>query len=170
MIVFDYQPSPRVRRILQVFARISCPSQLVELNLEGELHERVVFFLRTMPPVMRTALVIGLHVFDQSAALHPSHGGKKFCELSPEQAEHWFALWWNSSVELMKEFAHKTAAVVNMNYYELPVVRHRIDYRPEDWITKVTQRRLARYGEEIRQKEAALFHPDPLPRARKEAP
>lgn len=51
-----------------------------------------------------------------------------------------------------------------MCYYELPEVKEQLGYRPDPYIAKVSKRRLASYGAQIRAGEAAALAPDPAGR------
>ncbi len=162
MIVTDFRLSPRDRAVLAALAPITCSPEITEQNLVEATVDGVEDFLRSVPPLIPRALGIGIALFEWSASLHPAHGGKVFSQLSPEQASQWFDLWWHSPVSLMREFARRSKGLLAAVYYEHEEIRAGLEYHPDRWISKVAKRRLDRFSEEIRQKEARVTSPDPL--------
>ncbi len=157
-----YRHSLRTRQILWVLAPIVCPPEIVERDLLEPTIDHMENFMRSLPGPIQGATLLGLNAFEVTAALHPAHGGRTFTQLDRAAAERWFELWWHSPLALMREFAKKTKGLVVMSYYELPQVAASMAYHPDRWIAAVAARRLERYGEEIRRKEAQVRQSDPL--------
>jgi hypothetical protein len=66
--------------------------------------------------------------------------------------------------------ARRLKGLIVMCYYELPEVKGEIGYHPDPYIAAVSQRRLARYGAQIRAGEAAVLAGDPGGPDQTEAP
>lgn len=157
-----YRHSPRTRRILWVLAPIACPPEIIARDLLEPTIDALEDFMGKMPPGIQVATVVGLEVFEATAALYPPNMGRPFSALDGDRARQWFEIWWHSPVSLMREFAKKTKGLLAFCYYEHPAVRAELVYHPDRWIKHVAQRRVERYGEEIRKKEAEVTAPDPL--------
>ena len=160
-----YRHSPRTRRILWVLAPIACPPEIIERDLMEPTIDKMESFMQGLPEGIQKATVFGLNAFEVTASLHPAFGGRSFSQLNGEQASAWFELWWHSPVALMREFAKKTKGLLVFAYYEQPEINKALAYHPDRWIKLVAQRRLERYGEEIRRKEAEVSQDDPMTEA-----
>lgn len=165
MIETDYRHSARTRAALRSLVPVVCPPEVETMNLVEKTVDEMEVFMRGLPAPLAVGIAFGVGAFEWSAALHPSHGGRPFSALNPEEAKAWFELWWHGPVGLMGEFARRIKALLAMVYYEHDEVRAGLEFHPDRWIGQVARRRLEKYGEEIRNKESQVFSEDPLMKA-----
>lgn len=153
------------RATLAQVARVVCPRHTDELEpdsigAEHALIDEAEASLRALSPVVRAAIAAALSGYDRAAALRY---GKPAHRLDNDRGRDYYEAWLRGPAPT-REVALRIKQFVCMAYYELPVVRAAIDYRPEDWIAEVTDARQARYSEAIRAQDAAVLAEDPLPR------
>lgn len=159
----NYYHSARTRVIFSQLVRVTCPSEAETMGLVDEVVDRLELALQACPAHIRTAQLVGLNTFEELARLDPRNLGRSFSELDKERASRWYSSWWHSDVVLFKTFAQLIKTLIAAEYYEHPRVRSQLEYHPDQWIAKVAKRRLDRYADEIREKEAAVTVADPLP-------
>jgi hypothetical protein len=158
----DFSMSDADRAVLRALAPIACSPRVRELGLIEDVVQGVEDFVGATPPLIGGALRLGIAVFEWSAALHPAHPGRRFTQLDPAQQEAWFARWWHAELAPLREFARRSKGLLAAVYYELDPVRAEIEYHPERWIAQVARRRIDRYGDQIRAREARAAAPGPL--------
>ncbi len=158
-----YRHSPRVRRLLVSLAPVVCPEGATRLGLVDWLVDHTELTVGSFPPLVRRALVAGLTAYDLSAAAWPGARGRTAGKLDPEQAEAWFAAWWQSALLPRRQLTRAVKQLFGMAYYEAPAVQAELGYAPQAWIDTVARRRLAVHREAIDRHDASLIAPDPLP-------
>ncbi len=112
--------------------------------------------LAAMRPFARHTVSVALIVFDRMARLFPAARGRRFVRLEHQAAERYVRTLMARSAGL-GGVTRRLKGVIVMCYYELPEVKEEIGYRPDPYISAVSQRRLARYGAQIRMGEAAVL-------------
>jgi len=112
-----------------------------------------------MRPFARHTVSVALIVFDRMARLFPVARGRRFVRLEHQAAERYVRTLMARSAGL-GGVTRRLKGVIVMCYYELPEVKEEIGYRPDPYISAVSQRRLARYGAQIRMGEAAVLAGD----------
>jgi hypothetical protein len=151
-----WQLSRAVREITARFAEIVCPP---EVRAEGRA-DRVVgefeLLLGSVQPAARHALSAAFLVFDRAARLYPRVGGRRFVRLGDQAADRYVRALLTRSGRL-GGVVRRLKGLIVMCYYELPEVKSEIGYHPDPYIAAVSQRRLARYGAQIRAGEAAVL-------------
>lgn len=158
----DFKLSPSTRKILEALAPIACPPEILAEGAVDATIDAMEEFLRHTPPSIGQAAMAGLRLFEGSARLHPGHRGRPFSLLEPQLQARWFESWWHSRLAPLRMFAKNIKGLLVIQYYELPHVVEALDWHPDRWIQQVAEERMARYGEEIRKKEAAVLVPSPL--------
>ena len=145
-------------RILRRLVALACPPatdrpdptdgpDLTDRTLaEFELH------LAHLPGVARRVMGPALLVFDQAARVR--HGGRRFVRLDDARADAYLARVLYGRTGPVATVVRLVKGLVVMAHYELPEVKRRLGYAPEEYVEQVKARRLARYGEEIRAAEA----------------
>ena len=149
------------RRIVARFAQVACPPGPADSDLTGELLAEFESLLAVVPPVVRRSVEAALVIFDQGARLYPRARGRRFARLADADAEAYFRAVLASRRGGLATALQRVKSLVVMSYYQLPVVKDQLGYRPDGYIAAVSQRRLASYGAEIRAGEAAVLAPDP---------
>jgi hypothetical protein len=150
------------RRTLFAMSHVACPADLATLGLEGHVIDEVELTLASFPAPVRLALGTTLFVFEWLAILRPRSFLRPFSRLPLVERERWFAAWWHSPLFLARQAIKALKGLLGMAYYDLPPVKARLGYLPEQWIAGVKEARLANYGDEIRLADAAVTSPDPL--------
>jgi hypothetical protein len=158
----DFSMSDTDRAVLRALAPIACSARVRELDLIEDVVQGVEDFVGATPPLIGGALRLGIAVFEWSAALSPAHPGRRFTQLDPAQQEAWFERWWHAELAPLREFARRSKGLLAAVYYELDPIRAEIEYHPERWIAQVARRRIDRYGDQIRAREARAAAPGPL--------
>lgn len=158
----DYTHPRVVRRTLEAFARIACPSEIEELGLVEAVVDHMELSMRTLPPMVRMGLVTGITSFENAARVWPGNWGQPFSKLPRDKAHKYF-LSWRTGMELQKQFIKGVKGLLCLGYYEMPAVKKQIDFQPEAWIDKVAKRRLKVHSEAIERHQDSLIAPDPLP-------
>jgi len=113
--------------------------------------------LGAMPPYLRLGLLAAFVLFDQGARLYPRARGRRFVDLDHTTADSYFQHLAHDSGAGLRNIAQLLKGLVTLCYYELPTVQAELDYAPAPYIAAIARRRLERYGEDIRLKEAAGF-------------
>ena len=159
----DFRLSPSARGTLAALAPIVLTEEVDELQLREQVVDGVELFLRSIPSALRIAIVAGLRTFEVSARAIPSSFGRGFSSLPPELAAAHFARYWHSPLGALKQLARAMKMFLVMSYYEHPAKLAQLEYHPDRWIAQVAQERLERFAEEIREHEAQVTAPWPLP-------
>ncbi len=158
-----YQHTETTRAILRTFVPIACPPEVIELNLVDDVIDHLALSMSALPFLIRNGLVAGMLGFDAAAALVPKHRGKRFRFLKSEQQEAYFLAWKKSNVAVQHEFIKGLKGLLCLAYYDLPVIKARIDYHPDRWVEKVTKRRHENFAAAIQKQAEDILAPDPLP-------
>ena len=148
----------RTRRVLRSLAALLCPPDAARDLLDAVVGD-VELTMQAMPAAVRAALITGLATYDLGAV---ARWGRPASKLGPAQAARYLDIWRHGLV-VQRELVKAVRSLVCFSYYEMPAVKERMRYRPEQWIEKVTRHRLATYGGDIARHRASLFEPDPLP-------
>jgi len=157
----DYKHSTFTRKALRGFILVACPPDAEELGIVDDVIDHVELSFRSLPDMIRRGLVTGLATYEMAAA--PFHWGKRASQLSFEAHNKYFDNWRRSNIAVRSEFIKGLKGLLCMGYYEQQPVKEKIDYLPENWISKKTRFRLEVYQDEIKNQERALIEPDPLP-------
>jgi hypothetical protein len=155
----DYRHSQSTRRLLRSLAAIVCPPELAELRIVDDVIDDVELGMRSMPPLVRLALVSGLTSYDLAAI---ARYGRRASRLSPERAKAYFGFW-RHGLALQREFIKGIKGIIAMSYFEQPAVLAGIGYTPHEWVARVDKRRLEVYADDIARHEATIFEADPIP-------
>jgi len=169
MILSNYRFSAGQRRILSQLVPIACPAEVERLGVVEQVVDGAELFIRSLSPELRAGFTVVLRSFDLSAAVRPSSRGRTFAQLDRARAAEHFARWWHNRLPPVHAVAKGLKALVAMAYYDLPAVRRALDYQPNQWISKVRERRRERHREAIEAHERELLAPDPLLAARDRA-
>ena len=145
------------RRIVARFAEVVCPPQLRAGNLTGNLLIEFEALLEVVPSSVRWSVRGGLVAFDQGARLYPRARGRRFVHLGDGDADAYFRAVLARRGGGLGTALQRIKGLVVFCYYELPEVKDQLGYRPDAYIAKVSERRLASYGPQIRAGEAALL-------------
>jgi hypothetical protein len=158
----NFRLPARLRRLLATAAPVVLTDEVTEQGLTDDVVDGVELFLRSIPRVVRGAIVAGMFTFEHSARAVPSSLGRPFSELPPDLAAAHFERYWHSRVGPLHQLARAIKMFLAFAYYEHPRVREQLGYDPEVWIEKVKRERAERFAEEIAAAEAAVLAPDPL--------
>ena len=153
---------PSLRPTAYALARVILPEEMEILGITEDIIDHVELTLDSFPSHYRTALLIGMSVFDASAAFYPPARGRAFRALEPEVAERWFEAWWSCPFEPLSAFPKGIKAVFALAYYDHPMIRERLEYHPDAWIAKVARRRFEKYAQAIEEEERKVTTPSPL--------
>ncbi|MBL4846822.1 MAG: hypothetical protein JKY65_14985 [Planctomycetes bacterium] len=159
----DFRLSKAARRTLAALAPIVLTEEVDELGIRDEVVDGVELFLRSIPVAVRVAILAGIVTFEATARAVPSSLGRGFSRLPPELAAAHFARYWHSPLGALKQLARGMKMFLVMSYYEHPTKLAQLEYHPDRWIAQVAQERLERFAEEIREHEAQVTAPLPLP-------
>lgn len=159
----DYHHPPRIRRILASIAPIACPPDIERFGLVDAVIDHMEMTMRSLPAVVRAALITGLSGYELASMAWPGHFGRPASKLDRKRAIRYYEAWRHSPIRLQEEFAKGIKGLLCLGYYEMPRVKEQLGYTPDAWVTKVKRRRFEVYGDEIQRHEAKLFAPEPLP-------
>lgn len=148
----------RTRRVLRSLAALLCPPDVLP-DLLDPVVDDVELSMQAMPAAVRAALVAGLTTYDLGAV---ARWGRPASKLGPAQAARYLDLW-RHGLAIQRELVKAVRSLVCLSYFEMPAVKERMRYRPDQWIEKVTRHRLATYGGDIARHVASLSEPEPLP-------
>ena len=159
----QWRLSDAARATVASIARVVCPQHtddLVVTTIEKDhaLVDEVEASVGALNPLVRTALATALAAYDAGALVRY---GALAHRLTLAQSRAYYQAWLQIPGPT-HELALRVKQLICMAYYELPVVRAALDYRPEDWIARVTAERLARHADAIVAHEESLRAPDPL--------
>lgn len=146
---------PGARRVLQRFAALACPPELVQGQLMPDLLREFELQLACLPPAVRRAVPPILLVFDQAARLRAGGGFRRFVRLDDTRADAYLRSVLDRRDGALPGAARLVKSLVVMCFYELPAVKAQLGYRPEEYIAQVSARRLASYGPDIVAAQAA---------------
>jgi hypothetical protein len=159
----DYRHPPRIRRLLASVTPIACPPDVEELGIIDAVVDHVELSMRSLPAVVRAALLAGLTSYELGSIAWPGNWGRPASKLGRARAIRYYDAWRRSPIRLQTEFIKGLKGLLCMSYYEMPQVKERLGYTPDPWVSRVKRRRLEVYGDEIRRHQATLFQPEPLP-------
>ncbi len=148
---------PKARSAVIRLAEVACPPEARSLDLADGLVAEFEALLGAAPAGARWLIRYGLAAFDQGARLRPSSRGRRFARLPAERAEAYFAAVLAGRFGVVLQ---RIKGLVIFCYYELPLVKEQLGYRPDPYIAEVSRRRLVSYGEEIRAGELAVLEAD----------
>jgi hypothetical protein len=134
------------------------------VDLSNDIIDDVAKTLAAMPSLLRAGFVAGAFAYEVAAVAWPTVAPLPASRLNHKQQLRYFEGWWHSPLSLQHEFARAAKGLLCLSYYETPEVRAMIGYTPDEWVAKVTARRLAVHSDAIAAQEAAITRPDPLPR------
>ena len=158
-VLADFKLPRFMRKTLAPLARIICTSEVEELGLTTQMVDGIELTMRAFPAFLRAGLVVGTFAFEWGGlfvSLRP------FSAMSPERQEKYFASWWGSRVGALHQYAKGIKSAVCLAYWELPAVKDKLEYHPEQWIAEVAARRLRDYADDIKKYERMILEPDPL--------
>lgn len=138
-------------RILRRLAVLVCPPELMERDLTGRLTAEFEAQLAHLPALARHALVPALRLFDQGARLR--HGGRRFVRLDDARADAYLSWVLYHRAGPLSTVVRLVRGLLVMAFYELPEVKAGLGYDPAGYVARVSARRLASYGAEIRAAE-----------------
>lgn len=159
----DFQLSRAARRTLLALAPIVLTDEVDELGIREDVVDGVELFLRSIPTPLRLGILAGIATFESSARARPSSFGRSFSRLPARLAEAHFEGYWHSPLGPLKQLARGMKMFLTMSYYEHATKRAQLEYHPEQWIGKVARERLERFAAEIKEHEALVTTPDPIP-------
>ena len=157
MTLAEFRLSGRARKTLARIIPVVCPEDAAPL--EEPILAEVQLMVSAIPDFMRLGFVVGLWLFEYGALLL---AGAPFRFLSLSRRERYFRRWWDSRVGLFRQLAKNLSGLLNLGYYEQPVVRERMAYHPDRWIAEVAKKRLAAFADDIRRADEIVRAPDPL--------
>ena len=147
--------SGRVRRITRRFAEVVCPPGMRAHHRTDRVLAEFELVLAALAPAARKALTVAFVVLEHGARLYPPARGRRFTRLGDQAAEAYIrALLARGG--LAAQLVQRLRGLVVMCYYELPPVQREIGYDPAPYIAAVSRRRLASYGPQIAETEAAV--------------
>ncbi len=159
----DYRHPTWARELIASLVPIVCPKdQATRLNVTDDVIDEVELGIRSMPLLVRQALIAGMLTYDNTARLHPLNRGRRAAHLPYDRAQAWFEFWAHGTA-LQKNFIKGIKGLVGLSFYEHPAVMEDIGYTPRQWIDKVAKRRLEVYRDDIDKHEASIFERDPIP-------
>ncbi len=144
------------RRVIECLARVVCPPQMLTAGLLEPLVDSVESYFAALPAHIRRLLLVFLAVFDDAAVFFPAARVRRFVKLDDAAAEQYFLRFSQLPWATGRNLLRLTKGVINLHYYELPVVKQSMGYSPDDYIADTSRRRLKAYGPEIRKVEAAV--------------
>ena len=148
---------PAVRRIVTRFALVVCPPQVRQAGRTEGVLDEFEATLGVLPVVVRRLVPVTFVAFDQFARLYPRARGRRFTRLDDRAAEAYLRAVLAPRRLSVAAVLQRVKALVVMCYYELPQVKKELGYLPEAYIAAVSRRRLASYGAQIRDGEAAVL-------------
>jgi hypothetical protein len=162
MILADFHFPARLRPAVAQAARVLCTEELETLGLVEHVVDYVELQLRCFPLPLRAGMLVGLASFEAAPALAPRTFGRRFSQLSLDEARRAFRGYWESPIGPFRQLAKALKALVSLAFYDSAPMRERLGYHPDAWIAERARRRLQLHGDEIRAHEAELVAPDPL--------
>jgi hypothetical protein len=137
------------QRIVERFALAVCPPGVRDgKRLDGVLRE-FGEMTDVLQPAARRALAAAFVAIDQGARLAPRSRGRRLVRLGDAAASAYLG-----ALLARSGMAERLKSLVVMCYYELPEVKAEIGYDPDPYIAFVSERRLERYGDEIKAAES----------------
>lgn len=156
--------SPRTRtlRTLRGMARLVCPSG--DPGLPDAVAARAHRTLALLPPEVRRVVTLALFAIE-FGSLWPRHGGVRFTRLAEEQARGYLEAWRTTRAPLLRQLVNDITGLIVMALYDQPAVKDQLGFRPQQWITDQSRRRLERWPREIELHQELLRSPAPLVQA-----
>jgi hypothetical protein len=149
--------SHRQRRVIERFARVVCPPELIRAGRLPDLMAEVERFLSAFPSHVRRLLLAAFVAFDTGARVHRVGRGRRFVHLDDVAADRYFRARAASRFPAVRNLLTLMRGVVAMSYYELPAVQSELGYDPAAYIAEVTARRRVVHGDAIERGERAVF-------------
>lgn len=149
-----------VGRIVVRFAEVACPPEVRSGGVTGGLVTEFEALLGALPAGARRLVQGGLVAFDQGARLYPWARGRRFARLADDDADAYLRAVLARRRGGLAASVQRLKGLVVFCYYEQPQVKEQLGYEPDGYIAEVSQRRLSRYGAQIRAGEAASLEPD----------
>ena len=157
----EYRHPRVVHSLIRSLVPIVCPDR--GSGLDDDLVAHTERSLGGAPKHIRLALAAGVVGYDLGAILYPRVAPLPAHRLPIAQRLRYFESWWNSPLGVQRELVKALKGFIGLAYYEHPMIRQRLGYDPENWIAKVSKRRLATYSDAIAAQQRAIVSPDPLP-------
>jgi len=135
--------------IVERFALVVCPPGIRDGKRLDSVLREFAEMSDVLPPAARRALTTAFVAIDQGARLYPRSHGRRLSRLGDADADAYLG-----ALLARSGMAARLKSLVVMCYYELPEVKAEIGYDPDPYIAFVSERRLERYGDEIRAAES----------------
>lgn len=158
-----YQHPPVIRGVWESLVPVICPREAGELGLGADIVDHVALTMGALPDRFRKGLVLGLYTYDLGALAFLPGRGTRAHKLAPALAERYFVSWLSGPTPVHRQLAIALKQLLSLAHYEQPAVQDRMDYRPTQWIEKVTKRRLEVHAGDVERHQQSLFAPDPMP-------
>jgi hypothetical protein len=152
-----YRHSATARAVLRSLVPVICPPEAHALA--DAIVDHMELTIAASPPVLHTALDIGLRTYDAQALVTR---GRRARSLTGDAAERYFASWERGLTPLHRQFARALNQLMTMSCYEQPQLTEAVGYRPGPWIDEVRTKRLTVYADDVHRQEAQILAPDPL--------
>lgn len=134
----------RRQRILAALGEALVPSA----PQPSRLHERLVAnceeFLRHLPHVLRLAFPVGLWLLEWSPVLL-WRGPCRLSKLPREVRRQRLREWAHSRWAVRRQLLKGVRSIVVVAYYDIPEIKHAIQYTPQSFISERVQARAERY-------------------------
>jgi hypothetical protein len=159
----------RTRRVVARFAELTCPPQIATRRRTDQVVAELELLLGALQPTARRAVRAGFIIVGQRARLYPPARGRHLTRLSEEAGAAYVRMLMGRA-GWVPGIARRLKGLVVMCYYELAEVNEEIGYRPEEYIARVSRRRLRSYGAAISAGERAVLAGTPLDPAQAQRP
>ena len=123
-----------------------CPDSVKILSIESDVLDRVKVFLARSPWFVGYGFVLLLLILDLQTIFRlvsfkrmSSLSAERQREIFKDLMEHRFLIF-SGAVKIVK-------TIVDIAFYDHPKIRQRMNYKPEEYIAFVKNRRIEKYGE-----------------------
>ena len=157
-----YSHSPTARAVLRSLVPVICPPEAA--HLDDAIVDHMALTIGALPSLAAHGLAAGLVTYDLGALLRY---GRRASQLSPAQAEAYYASWEHGITPLHVQFAKALNQLMSLSCYEQPEMMEACGYRPAGWIEQVTKKRLTVFADDVKKQDAQILAPDPLRPVRK---
>ena len=144
-----------LRATLARFVEAVVPHDQTDLELRAATVTSVLAYVGTLPRPVRIGVVTSLVAFEQGARLRSATRPRALSALAPEEADAYVRDLLAARTPIVRDAARLVRGLVVLCHYDLGPARARLGYDPDGHIAAVAQRRVERYGDEIRSVEAA---------------
>jgi hypothetical protein len=151
----------RARRVAARFAELTCPPQITTRHRTEQVIGELELLLGVLQPVARRAILAGFTIVGQRARLYPRSRGRHLTRLGAEAGDAYIRMLM-SRPGGVPGIARRLKGLLVMCYYELPEVKEEVGYRPDEYIARVSRRRLDSYGPAISAGERAVLSGTPF--------